>query len=609
MANMIHWDPSKPHRIVGESSLLRLILQQIEKVARSDYNVLITGETGVGKELVARNIHLRSKRFQRPFIPVNCGGISESLLEGELFGHERHSFTGAAQSGKQGKIELANGGSLFLDEVGELSIHGQLALLRAIENKSIVRIGGGQETPVDFRIISATNVDLEEALNEEKLRQDFYHRINVLRFHIPPLRERKSDIPLLVYYFMERYCSEQGTPSKRLDKKAMDMLLHYSWPGNIRELENLVKRCTVYVDDPEIIPEDLESIISQSDREDTESFSGASYASKRALVKAAIDMGISIGEYERLVLEVLGEDFSPLQIVQITGITKSALYRKLVKYEIERSGDPPRGDSGEVERLSKILGPGKNGNGNGTGGFFSRDEEDEELGEEESSGDTVPYKLRRVEELVISDIGYHRLLGEGRDAIKAGDRQTGINCLEATIDRLKQLNDIENEDAVALAMGSTYQEIAIHYRDQGMLREAVEVKEEGIRCFKRVEHKLENPHQLWLGVARDYLTIANLKYKLNEDDSNAFRQAEVYLWALFEQGKLNDNLSFEDLIRALRYSSRSLRNNGDVIINLERQKVVYEHVIKNSLHLSGCDPQSDLGEVEGKLKLIQSRVG
>ncbi len=231
-------------KIVGKSQEIRQVFDMIDDVARSNATVMITGESGTGKELVARAIHNRSPRKDKLFVAVNCAAIPENLLESELFGHERGSFTGASQR-QLGKFEIANGGTLFLDEISCLPLAMQAKLLRAIQEKEIERIGAGYTTPVDVRIIAATNSELRQAIKKYKFREDLYYRLNVIPIHLPTLRDRKEDVPLLANHFLHKYNREFGKKIKSIKPDAMDLLRNYNWPGNVRELENLIERLMV----------------------------------------------------------------------------------------------------------------------------------------------------------------------------------------------------------------------------------------------------------------------------------------------------------------------------------------------------------------------------
>jgi two-component system response regulator AtoC len=231
-------------KIVGQSSLIREIFKTIEQVAKINSTILITGESGTGKELVARAIHNRSDRKERFFVAVNCAAIPDNLLESELFGHERGSFSGAV--GRQiGKFEIADGGTLFLDEIGSLPLPMQAKLLRAIQEKEIERIGGSKPVPVDVRLVTATNSDLKNQIKNRAFREDLFYRINVIPIHLPPLRDRKEDLPLLANHFLHKYNHEFGKKIKAINKETLSLLSQYSWPGNVRELENLIERMVV----------------------------------------------------------------------------------------------------------------------------------------------------------------------------------------------------------------------------------------------------------------------------------------------------------------------------------------------------------------------------
>jgi PAS domain S-box-containing protein len=233
--------------IVGTSAPLRAALARVAKVAQTDSTVLITGETGTGKELIARAIHKRSKRSARTFVSVNCAAIPRDLIASELFGHEKGAFTGALQR-RLGRFELADGGTLFLDEVGELPAETQIALLRVLQEREFERMGGNHPIRTDVRIITATNRDLTAAIAAGAFRSDLFYRINVFPIEIPPLRERREDIRLLVEYFIDRYSSKAGKKIRRIDKKSLDRLQSYPWPGNIRELQNVIERSVIVCD-------------------------------------------------------------------------------------------------------------------------------------------------------------------------------------------------------------------------------------------------------------------------------------------------------------------------------------------------------------------------
>ncbi|MBV8902142.1 MAG: sigma-54-dependent Fis family transcriptional regulator, partial [Acidobacteriia bacterium] len=233
--------------IVGQSPALQAVLARVAKVAPADSTVLITGETGTGKELIARAIHKRSPRSSRAFICVNCAAIPQALIASELFGHEKGAFTGAVQR-RLGRFELAEGGTIFLDEIGELPPETQVTLLRVLQEREFERIGGNQPIPADVRVIAATNRDLETAIASGSFRRDLFYRLNVFPIHIPPLRDRKEDIPTLVEYFVRRYSTKAGKRIDGVEKRTMELLTEYSWPGNIRELQNVIERSLIVCD-------------------------------------------------------------------------------------------------------------------------------------------------------------------------------------------------------------------------------------------------------------------------------------------------------------------------------------------------------------------------
>ena len=230
--------------IIGQSHAMEEIFNLIPEVAKSDSSILLVGETGTGKELVAKAIHAKSKRSHRPFIAINCGAIPDSLLESELFGHQKGAFTGAIH-GRKGFLEVVSEGTLFLDEIGEISPKMQIDLLRVLEEKKIIRIGSREPIKVDFRLISATRRDLEKEITTGTFREDFFYRINVINIHIPPLRKKKEDIPLLVHHFLEKYSHETTKRVDHVKEDAMELLQDYDWPGNVRELENAIERAVV----------------------------------------------------------------------------------------------------------------------------------------------------------------------------------------------------------------------------------------------------------------------------------------------------------------------------------------------------------------------------
>ena len=234
--------------IVGSSAALKEVLSRVSKVAPTDATVLLTGETGTGKELIARAIHKRSQRSAKAFVTVNCAAIPQTLIGSELFGHEKGAFTGALQR-RLGRFELADGGTIFLDEIGELPAETQSALLRVLQEREFERVGGTQSIRADVRVIAATNRDLKAAMMNGTFRSDLFYRLQVFPIEIPPLRERREDIPLLVEYFTDRYTSKMGKKIRSINRKSLDLLRSYFWPGNIRELQNVVERAVIVAED------------------------------------------------------------------------------------------------------------------------------------------------------------------------------------------------------------------------------------------------------------------------------------------------------------------------------------------------------------------------
>ena len=240
---------SKKYQMIGNSAALSKIQDMIEKVAPSDARVLITGPNGAGKELVAHAIHAQSERSRGPMIEVNCAAIPSELIESELFGHVKGSFTGAIKD-KQGKFEQANGGTIFLDEIGDMSLVAQAKVLRALQESRVSPVGSDKEIKVDVRVIAATNKDLKKEIEQGKFREDLYHRLSVIEIYVPALDERKEDIPLLIEYFSQSIADEQGNSAKIFDKKAIEALQNFSWTGNIRELRNVVERLIILGNNP-----------------------------------------------------------------------------------------------------------------------------------------------------------------------------------------------------------------------------------------------------------------------------------------------------------------------------------------------------------------------
>ncbi len=301
----LHADLHLAHRMIGGSEPLRQVYERISKVARVDTTILITGETGTGKEMAARAIHLNSPRRRRPFIAINCAALTESLLESELFGHERGAFTSAVVQ-KKGKLELANGGTVFLDEIGELALSLQSKLLRVLQERELERVGGTQTIKVDLRILSATNRDLSAAVASGMFRQDLYFRLNVVSIHLPPLRARREDVPLLAEHFLGVYGRKAGRRVTSISPAAMQCLLAYDWPGNVRELENAIEGACVLGSGETILPEDLPESVKESAPKGRSDDAGGDLqrcivdAKRRAIVTAFRRAGGSYVETARL---------------------------------------------------------------------------------------------------------------------------------------------------------------------------------------------------------------------------------------------------------------------------------------------------------------------
>ena len=314
------------HQIIGKSKGIRSILAMVDRAAPNRSSVLITGESGTGKELVARAIHFASLRKNGPFVSVNCMALNPGVLESELFGHEKGSFTGAVAM-RRGRFELANGGTLFLDEIGELSPDTQVKLLRVLQERKFERVGGAEEIDVDIRVVTATNKDLQVEVEEGRFREDLYYRLNVVHLILPPLRERREDIPLLVAHFAEKMVRENGLPPKIFTPEALDFLCGYEWPGNIRQLENAVERCMVMAPGDRIEVQDLPPEIRD---EDTQLKSAVD------LLPVELNLADTLDKLEAaLVRRALARaDFIQVKAAESLGVSKSLLQYKLRKYGI-----------------------------------------------------------------------------------------------------------------------------------------------------------------------------------------------------------------------------------------------------------------------------------
>jgi len=318
---------SDEREIVGSSAEMHAVFDLINRVATTSSTVLLYGESGTGKELVARAIHSRSARADKRFVSINCGAMPETLLESELFGHVKGSFTGAVRD-KRGLFVVAEGGTFFLDEVSETSTAIQVKLLRVLQEREVVPVGGTKPTKVDVRVIAATNADLLRRIDEGSFRKDLYYRLNVIPVTIPPLRERRDDVPLLVKHFLKNFTGG----AKTMNDEAMEILVSYDWPGNVRELENILERAIILADGPTITAESLNvSIFPERLR-------------KTARGAAADDLGVSgvtLEEVERrYLLQTLEETgWKKKQAAEMLGINPSTLYRKLQRYGMDQEGE------------------------------------------------------------------------------------------------------------------------------------------------------------------------------------------------------------------------------------------------------------------------------
>ncbi len=306
-------------RLIGESEIIKRLRSEIESIAMTNSVVLITGESGSGKELVARMIHEVSPRKRGPFVEVNCAAIPGELIESELFGHEKGSFTGAIER-KKGKFELADGGTLFLDEIGDMSLTAQAKVLRVIETKEFQRVGGSKNIKVDTRIISATNKDLYEEVKKGNFREDLYYRINVVPVNVPPLRDRKDDIPLLVEHFTGLISGEYGIKKKRFDSGALRLLMEYHWPGNVRELKNTVERLMIMVRDDVIKEVDVRKVLTAR----------TDYTSYTTLKEAR-----EAFEKDFILKKLEENNWNISKTAENIGIDRTNFYRKLKYYNIK----------------------------------------------------------------------------------------------------------------------------------------------------------------------------------------------------------------------------------------------------------------------------------
>lgn len=305
------------HEVVGKSSAMHRVLEQVAMVSASDTTALIRGESGTGKELIARAIHANSPRRYLPIVVVNCGALSEGVLESELFGHEKGAFTGAHYR-RKGKFEMADGGTLFLDEIGDINLKTQVDLLRVLEEKKITRVGGNAEIPVDFRLIAATNKNLEAMTAEGRFREDLYYRVNVFSIAIPPLRERREDIPPLAEHFLKRFTQSMNKPVTRFAVETLELMREFDWPGNVRELQNAIERAVLVCKTSEIQPDDLPLQVSDS--------------------RGKPSNGRSLSDVERQHVKKMLEEtgWNVYQAARLLEIDRVTLYNKIKKYGFKR---------------------------------------------------------------------------------------------------------------------------------------------------------------------------------------------------------------------------------------------------------------------------------
>lgn len=305
--------------LVGESHEMQELVQRVKAIADTRATVLIEGESGTGKELIARAVHKNSSRASKPFMPIHCAALSESLIESELFGHEKGSFTGAAAR-RQGLFELANGGTVFLDEIGEVPLATQVKLLRVLESREFLRVGGTEPVTVDVRILAATNRVLSEEVEEGRFREDLFYRLNVVLVAIPPLRSRSGDIPLLVQKFLTEFCHEHGKAEVQLSKKALNRLMQFHWPGNVRQLRNVIESLVLFSTGREIDLDDLPPELSESQNGEI-----------------AVRIGTQLDQIERQVIErtLLSTSGNRTRAADLLGISRRTLLRKIKELGLE----------------------------------------------------------------------------------------------------------------------------------------------------------------------------------------------------------------------------------------------------------------------------------
>jgi two-component system nitrogen regulation response regulator NtrX len=327
------------HEIVGSSRVITQVIERLEKVAPTPARVLITGANGTGKELVARAIHALSPRARGPFVEVNCAAIPTELIESELFGHVKGSFTGAFAD-RAGKFELADGGTLFLDEIGDMSLPAQAKVLRVLQEGVIARVGSGKLLPVDVRVIAATNKDLEREIAEGRFREDLLYRINVVPIEVPPLRERRADIPQLVQHFVDELTKRTGLPAKAFDDGALQRLSAYDWPGNIRELRNAVERLLILGSGTSVTAQDVEHLVARGpgggDRGREGTGSGGSVAGDAWLRANTFEEFKQAAERAYLLGKLKEHDWNVSETARTLEMPRSNLYKKIERYRLAR---------------------------------------------------------------------------------------------------------------------------------------------------------------------------------------------------------------------------------------------------------------------------------
>jgi two-component system nitrogen regulation response regulator NtrX len=345
------------YEIVGESKGIKQVIETIEKVAPTPARVLITGENGTGKELVARAIHALSPRASGPFVEVNCAAIPSELIESELFGHMKGSFTGAF-SERAGKFELADGGTLFLDEVGDMSLSAQAKVLRALQEGVISRVGSGKVLPVDVRVVAATNKNLGAAIEEGRFREDLLYRLNVVPIHIPPLRERRGDIADLVSHFSNELTKGAGLPAKEFEQAAVQRLTTHDWPGNIRELKNAVERLLILTTGTTVTQHDVERLVGRDDAIRRSGDAGWMRAGTFEDFKQAAERAFLLGKLQLF-------DWNVSETARSLQMPRSNLYKKIERYGLARYGNVRKGAGGELGDENEDTPSGENGESEG----------------------------------------------------------------------------------------------------------------------------------------------------------------------------------------------------------------------------------------------------